>query len=304
MTTPVDVAVVGHFSIDYLSLPWHREPCKSMGGAVAFVSLITRQLGGSVKVVSRVGADFPQQWLDCLRQQGVDVSAVTRIDDESSTTFELHYDEGFEGRELRIRSKGSPITLANLPRELLARAIHIAPIADEITYDVVKQLRSQSPVLSIDPQGMTRRFDASGHVSDSACIDKRVLGLIDVYKSSFAEIQLLTGKSDIKQAITTVHGFGPKIVIATSGSNGSMLSVSGSLMQVPTCKPKRVVDPTGAGDVFIGAFLNEYINKEDPYLCACVGSSAASFVVEDVGSSYFGSKEEILSRAELIYKKK
>jgi sugar/nucleoside kinase (ribokinase family) len=304
MTAPVDIAVVGHFSIDYLSLPWHREPFKLMGGPAAFVSLVTRLLGGSVSVISRVGADFPQQWLDGLQQQGVDVSAVTRIADESTTSFELHYDEGFESRKLCIRNKGSPIAVTDLPQQLRAKVLHIAPIADEISYDVVKQLRSQSTVLSIDPQGMIRRFDELGRVSDSACMDKRVLELVDIYRSSFGEIQSLTGESDMKQAISAVHDFGPRIVIATSGSNGSILSVDGNFVQVPTCKPERVLDPTGAGDVFIGALLNEYINQKDPYWCACVGSAAASFVVEDVGTRYFGSKEEILSRAALIYKKK
>jgi sugar/nucleoside kinase (ribokinase family) len=304
MATSVDIAVVGHFSIDYISLPWRCEPYKIMGGAVAFVSLVTRRLGGSAAVVSRVGADFPQQWLDDLSREGVDVSAVVRARGESTTSFELQYDEAFEGRNLSIRNKGLPIAAKDLPSGLKAEVVHIAPIADEISYAAVKQLRGQAKILSIDPQGMTRRFDASGHVSDSAEMDKRVLGLVDVYKSSLGEIQLLTGQSDIKQAIATVHALGPKIVIVTSGSSGSVLSTVDGLRQIPICKPTRIVDPTGAGDVFIGAFLNEYLHQKNPYWCACVGSAAASLVVEDVGTSYFGTKAEILRRAEFIYKKK
>ena len=63
------------------------------------------------------------------------------------------------------------------------------------------------------------------------------------------------------------------------------------------------VDPTGAGDVFIGAFLTEYISQKDSLWCACVGSAAASLVVEGVGPTFFGEKEEVYRRASLIYEK-
>ena len=90
-----------------------------------------------------------------------------------------------------------------------------------------------------------------------------------------------------------MHDLGPEIVIVTMGAKGSVLSVQGATYDVPACKSKRVVDPTGAGDVFIGGFLTEYIRQKDPFWCACVGSAAASLVVEDVGTTFFGEKEEI-----------
>ncbi len=304
MTTPVDVAVVGHFSIDYISLPCRCAPYRILGGAVAFVSLVTRRLGGSVSVLSRVGSDFPQPWLDGLQRDGVDVSAVAQASDECTTSFELYYDDSLENRTLHLRNKGAPIAASDIPKNLCAEVIHIAPIADEISFDVIKQLKPLCRVLSIDPQGMTRRFGVDGKVSDSVCMDSRVLGLVDVYKSSLGEILLLTGKQDAAEAIDAVHRLGPKIVLVTSGSQGALLSIEGKTRQIPTCKSTRVVDPTGAGDVFMGAFLTEYTRQKDPYWCACVGSAAASLVVEDVGTRFFGTKEEILRRAESIYKKR
>jgi fructokinase len=134
-------------------------------------------------------------------------------------------------------------------------------------------------------------------------MDKRILPLIDVYKSSEDEIAVLTGESDLHKSLATVHEFGPKIVIATMGDKGSVLSVDGEIRGVPACKSLRVVDPTGAGDVFIGAFLAEFTRKKDSYWCACVGSAAASLVVEDVGTTFFGEKEEIYRRAHVAYEK-
>jgi sugar/nucleoside kinase (ribokinase family) len=64
-----------------------------------------------------------------------------------------------------------------------------------------------------------------------------------------------------------------------------------------------VVDPTGAGDVFIGAFLIEYTRAKETVWCACVGSAAASMVVESLGATSIGQKDEIYRRAEALYEK-
>ena len=194
------------------------------------------------------------------------------------------------------------MTVGDLPI-LQAKVVHIAPIAAEISFEVVERLREFANCLSIDPQGMTRRFDVKGKVSCCAQMDKRILPLINVYKSSLDEIEVLTGITDVRKALKAVHDLGPEIVIATMGAQGSILSVDGEVCQVPACKPKRVVDPTGAGDVFIGAFLTEFTRKKDPFWCACVGSAAASLVVEDVGTRFFGEKEEIYRRATAVYEK-
>jgi adenosine kinase len=87
------------------------------------------------------------------------------------------------------------------------------------------------------------------------------------------------------------------------GQKGSVLFFEETKYSIPPCKSARIVDPTGAGDVFIGAFLAEYIRKKDCLWCACVGSAASSLVIEDVGTSFFGHKEEIYRRAVIEYEK-
>ena len=202
-----------------------------------------------------------------------------------------------------MKSKGGPISLEDLPNSIQAKAIHIAPIAGEISYEVIKYLKKYSGCLSIDPQGMTRRFNSKGMVKCSADMDQRLLGLIDIYKSSFEEIVALTKQSDLRAAIKTIHGLGPKIVIVTMGAKGSVLSIADKIYNIPACHSEKVVDPTGAGDVFIGAFLTEYVAGKDPLWCACVGSAAASFVVEGVGATFFGERNDIYNRANSIYDK-
>ena len=100
-----------------------------------------------------------------------------------------------------------------------------------------------------------------------------------------------------------ISDYGVKIVIVTRGVQGSMLLFDGTFYSIPAYKSKHVVDPTGAGDAFSGAFLTEYVRGKEVLWCACVGAASASFVVEGVGPERFGEREETYERAREIYEK-
>ena len=179
-----------------------------------------------------------------------------------------------------MKRKGTPIDLADIPAHLQAKAIHIAPIDNEVSFEVVEHLKHCADVLSLDPQGLLRSFDEEGNVAENASADTRIVSLVNIYKSSQNEIFKLTGESDLKHAMKAIHDVGVETVIVTMGAKGSVLSVEGAQYNIPACPSDVLVDPTGAGDVFIGGFLTEYIRKKESTWCACVGSAAASVVVE------------------------
>ena len=298
-----DIVPVGHFSIDSIFLPDRHTPVVILGGPAAYVSFVAKRLGATVSVISKVGSDFPKAYLWWLGQEGVDLSGVARIEDAPTTRFELGYSDDLSNRRLQLKSKAPPITVDDLPKSLNAKAIHIAPIAGEITYELAEKLRTCTEVLSVDPQGLVRNFDEIGNVNFGSLTDRRILELVNVYKSSIDEIQALTNLSDLKAAIKAVHEHGVETVIVTSGLEGAVLSIEETTYNIPAYKSGRVVDPTGAGDVFIGGFLAEYIHGEDSLWCACVGSAAASLVVEAVGPTFFGDRTQIYQRARLLYEK-
>ena len=298
-----DIVVAGHFSLDSILLPTLSHPHSILGGSVAYVSLAAKTLGSSVSIISKVGSDFPAAYRNQLLRQEIDLSWVKTIPDEITTSFFLKYSEDLSDRILRLNKRGSPLKLEDLPKDPHAKAIHIAPIASEISFEIVSFLEKFTDCLSLDPQGMTRSFGENGTVGAIAQMDNQVLGLVRVFKSSLDEITLLTGHSDLKKAVRAVNELGPEIVIVTMGQKGSVLFFEETKYSIPPCKSARIVDPTGAGDVFIGAFLAEYIRKKDCLWCACVGSAASSLVIEDVGTSFFGDKEEIYRRAVIEYEK-
>lgn len=298
-----DLTVIGHFSIDAIRLPSRTSPFVILGGSVAYASLVTRRLGGSVAVISKVGGDFPEAYMWWLGQEGVDLSGVVKLANEQTTRFELEYSKDLANRALKLKSRAPPIDICDLPCSLRAKIMHLAPIASEISYEVAEKLNSCAEMLSLDPQGLLRSFDATGNVASGFPIDKNLLSLVNIYKSSQDEIIALTGCSNLDSAIRAIHDFGVETVIVTLGVDGSVLSVERTVYRVPACSSSTVVDPTGAGDVFIGGFLTEYNRQKDSLWCACVGSAAASLVIEGIGPTFFGEKEEIYQRAWSIYEK-
>jgi sugar/nucleoside kinase (ribokinase family) len=270
---------------------------------VAYVAFSAKRLGSNVSIISKVGGDFPEAYLWWLSQEGIDISKVAKIKREKTTRFELNYDSDMSNRTMRLASKAPPIEAEDLPSSLEAKAVHLASIVNEISYEVAEKLAKSAEVLSLDPQGLVRVFDENGFVANEPLKDKRILELIDVYKSSQDEIEAVTGVADLKAAIKAVHDFGVETVIVTLGAKGAVLSVEGTAYEIPAYTPNKLVDPTGAGDAFIGGFLAEYVRVKEILWCGCVGSAAASTVVEGVGPTFLGDRDEIYRRANLLYEK-
>ena len=86
-------------------------------------------------------------------------------------------------------------------------------------------------------------------------------------------------------------------------AKGSVLSVEGAQYNIAACPSQVVVDPTGAGDVFMGGFLTEYLRQKESVWCACVGSAAASLVVEGIGPLISAKKKKFIREPRLCMKR-
>jgi len=297
-----DIVTVGHFAIDTISSQKTPQARTTLGGSATYVSVSAARLGARVSVISKVGKDFPVEYRNWLQRNNVDLSGLKQAKIGATTRFSLEYQATWE-RRLQLKARAPPITASDIPCSLQARAIHVAPIARELPIDAVVKLRKSASILSLDPQGFVRDFTKRGIMRPKSWTDPSILELVDVYKSSSDEIRMVTGTANIKQAARKIADYGVKIVIVTQGMRGSTLLFDEAFFKVPPCSPRKLVDPTGAGDAYVGAFLAEYIGNEGPLWCACVGSASASFVVEDIGPSGFGDRVETYARAREIYEK-
>lgn len=297
-----DIITVGHFALDIIFLPGLPRPRKTLGGPPTYTSLAAKKMGASVSVISKVGGDFPAKYVKWLREQGVDLSGLKVSEGSRTTSFMLKYYIRGE-RDLILRNRAPPISAKDLSPSMKARAVHVSPIANEISADLIEMVSSMMPIISLDPQGLLRRFNDDGKMSLQKMDDLSFLRCINIFKSSENEMKTLTGKKSITEAVEKIRSYGIEVAIATMGEKGSLLSFNNKFYMVPPAKSRVILDPTGAGDVFIGAFITEYLKNADPLWCTCVGAAAASFIIEKIGPKGFRGNREIYRRAAPIYEK-
>lgn len=297
-----DIVTVGHFAIDFIIPLGETKPRKRIGGPPTYVSLSAKKLGSLVSVISKVGGDFPSKYIMWLRKQGIDLSGLKICESSKTTSFLIIYHPDGE-REMFLKGRAPPILIEDLSPLLKAKVFHISPIVGEVSADLMRMVRNLTPIVSLDPQGLLRHFNEKGKVSLHGVNNIDFLKYVEVFKSSEVEIKVLTGKENTVEAIRKIRGYGVEIAIATMGWRGVLISFNNKIFSVPAAKSRAIIDPTGAGDAFIGAFLSEYIRGENPLWCACVGTAASSFLIEKVGPKGFRGKKDVYRRASEVYEK-
>lgn len=294
-----DIVTVGHFAIDYIVLPRSDIARQTLGGSPTYVSIAARKLDAQAGVISKVGDDFPKNYIKLLRSDKVDLFGVKKVKNVSTTSFVIKYVNGY--RRLLLKSRAPPILQEDVSPMFKAKVIHVAPIVGEISFEVIEELRKKANMLSLDPQGLLRKFDSNGRGSLRKLVNKRVLEQIDIYKSSLQEIRKIARSRSLKASMKEIQNSGTKIVIVTLGRKGAAILFDETFRRIPAIQPKELIDPTGAGDVFAGAFLAEYVNNNDPMWCACVGSAMSSFKVATVGPLFLAEKEAVYGLAERLH---
>lgn len=78
--------------------------------------------------------------------------------------------------------------------------------------------------------------------------------------------------------------FRSKSVITTLGDKGSVIESKGVAYKIKPARPKKVIDPTGAGDSYRAGFLAGVEKGFDFKTCGQMGSVASSFAVEEYGT--------------------
>jgi ribokinase len=107
--------------------------------------------------------------------------------------------------------------------------------------------------------------------------------LVDAFLPSEVEATLLAG-SDPVEAVRAFRAAGAPIAVVKMGAEGSVVATDKGIWHVPVF-PVTVVDVTGAGDSYCGAFAAALSTGLDGVEAACVASAVASVIVEVIGAA-------------------
>jgi len=297
MSAVSDLVIVGHISIDRIVLPsGHIET--SLGGPPTYSGFPAKILGADVSIISKVGFDFRDEFLLRYSRASIFTGNVKRCK-SPTTRFYIEYSSDWS-RRLRLISKCEPIFDCDVPRDFKCRALLIAPICGEIPESTLLRLLEVDCIRAVDLQGFIRVFKSDGSIELARWpYDFNVLGKFHVVKASEEELLSALDCRSVAEAIRLMRRIGVEILLVTLGSRGSLVACPSGVWRVPAF-PAETADPTGGGDAFIGSFLASYVKSGDVLRSLAVGAASASFVVESIGSSSFGFRDEVYERADYI----
>lgn len=254
----MSVLVVGTTALDSINTPKAKNP-RLLGGSASHAA-VAASFFSPVKLVGVVGDDFPSRYIKLYQSRGIDLTGLERV--KGGQTFHWHgeYEVNMNNRRtlntvLGVIENWSP----KLPGAYEATPyVLLANIAPAIQHTVLDQMSRPKFVIA-------DTMDLWLNVALDDLL--RLLKRVDCLVLNDGEARQLTEDDNVVSALARIHKLGPRYVIIKKGEHGSLLSGPEGLFVAPAYPLKKVVDPTGAGDSFVGGLLG--------YLAAQKGGSPA-----------------------------
>jgi sugar/nucleoside kinase (ribokinase family) len=251
-----------------------------LGGSASYAA-IAASFFGPVQMVGVVGEDFPKAYLQLYRRRKIDLEGLQIL---PGKTFHWsgEYEANMNHRRTLLTELGVFETFTpTLPaRYQKSPYVLLANIAPSLQHHVLDQVKKPRFVVA----------DTMDLWLNIALPDLlKLIRRVDALVLNDSESQHLTKEDNVFCAFRKIHRMGPKYVIIKMGSHGSILSSPRGLFLCPAYPLKSVVDPTGAGDSFIGAamgYLASQGGSVDQHLRRALvyGSVVASFCCEGFGT--------------------
>jgi fructokinase len=106
---------------------------------------------------------------------------------------------------------------------------------------------------------------------------------LDILIGNENEIKELTSKKNLLDSISQLKELN-KLIIVTRSENGSVAIKNNEIINCDSTKVDKVLDLTGAGDLFAAGFLKEYLEKSAIKKCLMTGAVLASKVIQKIGA--------------------
>lgn len=262
-----------------------------LGGPVTYASLTLARLG--LRVGAVVGVDAEAAAAHELKALETAGAIVIRVPLASGPIFEIM--ETANGRALRCLATSDPMGVLSVPRAWLRQGTpaFLGPVAGELGAEWAGVGGDQ---LALGWQGLLREMHPGEEVKRTAPVSHPLIDIATIVGLSREDLALETRPVDLAPMLAS----GATLVCTDGERGGDVLAITGDgrvaeawhYIAVPS---DRVVDATGAGDVFLAAM---FAARVDPSLGpeVLVGAAAASISVEGFGIEAVPSRAAVLER--------
>jgi sugar/nucleoside kinase (ribokinase family) len=274
--------IVGTVAFDAIQTPFGKTD-KILGGAATYIGLSAANFNVTSGIVSVVGGDFPQEYLDMLNDRKVDTTGIEIVKEGKTFFWSGKYHNDMNTRdtlatELNVLESFNPVVPENFKDAGIVMLGNLHPLVQ----NAVLEQMSEKPKLVV--------LDTMNFWMDIAMAElKEVIKKVDVITINDEEARQLSGEYSLLVAAEKIQAMGPKYVVIKKGEHGALLFHKDQVFFAPALPLEEVYDPTGAGDTFAGGFSG-YLAKtndvsfENMKNALIHGSNLASFCVEKFGT--------------------
>jgi len=274
--------IVGTVAFDAIETPFGKTD-KILGGAGTYIGLSASHFDLQSAIVSVVGDDFPQEYLDLLTDRNIDISGLEVVKGGKTFFWSGRYHNDLNSRDtldtqLNVLADFQPKVPQNFKTADVVMLGNLHPLVQS---SVLDQMETKPKLVILD----TMNFWMDCALPELLDVIKRV----DVITINDEEARQLSGEHSLKKAAAKIHELGPKYVVIKKGEHGALLFEQSEIFFAPALPLEEVFDPTGAGDTFAGGFAG-YITQsgdvsfENLKNSIIYGSNLASFCVEKFGT--------------------
>ena len=276
------LVIVGAVAFDAIETPFGKTD-KILGGPATFIGLAASQFEVDSAIVSIVGGDFPNQYLDMFKNRGIDISSLEVVQNGKTFFWSGKYHNDMNTRdtlatELNVLADFNPVVPEKYKNSKILMLGNLQP---SVQSSVIEQMNKKPDLVILD----TMNFWMDTALEDL----KKVIRKVDVITINDEEARQLTSEYSLVIAAKKIMGMGPKYVVIKKGEHGALLFFENEIFYAPALPLKSVFDPTGAGDTFAGGFAGFLAQTEDFSFdnlkkAVIYGSALASFCVEKFGT--------------------
>ena len=278
----MSLLTVGTVAFDKLESPFGKTD-KILGGAATYISMASSLLGVKTGLVSVVGGDFPQEYIDLLKSKNVDLAGLEIVADGKTFFWEGKYHNDLNTRdtlttELNVLETFNPVVPQDWKNADVLMLGNLHPL---VQTGVLSQMENRPKLVVLD----TMNFWMDCAWNELMDVIKNV----DVISINDEEARQMSGEYSLRKAARKIAEMGPKTVIIKKGEHGALLFQGEQVFYAPALPMEEVFDPTGAGDTFAGGFSG-YLAKTNDFSfenmkrAIIFGSALASVTCEKFGT--------------------
>jgi sugar/nucleoside kinase (ribokinase family) len=294
-----DLLIVGTVAFDAVETPFSKSD-KILGGAATYIGLAASHFDIKSGIVSVVGEDFPQDFLDHFKNRKIDLKGLEIVKGGKTFFWSGRYHNDMNTRDtldtqLNVLADFEP----KVPKKFKdVKIVMLGNLHPAVQLSVLEQV-NHAELVVLD----TMNF----WIESTPDLLNKVISKVDVITINDEEARELTGEYSLVKAARKISDMGPDYVVIKKGEHGALLFYEDEMFFAPALPLEEVFDPTGAGDTFAGGFTG-YLASKEAYSFEAMknaviyGANLASFSVEKLGTERMMNLDEkdIKNRLELF----